>query len=93
MLAVFALGASSARAVEAINVRTDAQAIDLTDSAERYRTEVVLAQFRGQLCLLDRAEKAPPADESAYGTQRTVTGVTGAVPASGPPPMDDEIPF
>src|SRR6202040_2853486 len=28
-----------ARAVEAINVRTDAQAIDLTDAAERHRTE------------------------------------------------------
>src|ERR1700751_231968 len=39
MLAVFVLGASSARAVEAINVRTDAQAIDLTDAAERNRTE------------------------------------------------------
>jgi diguanylate cyclase (GGDEF)-like protein/PAS domain S-box-containing protein len=30
---------SPARAVEAINVRTDAQAIDLTDAAERHRTE------------------------------------------------------
>ena len=37
MLLVFALGAPCGRAVEAINVRTDAQAIDLTDSAERYR--------------------------------------------------------
>src|SRR5438094_897919 len=39
MLLVFALGAPCGRAVEAINVRTDAQAIDLTDSAERYRTD------------------------------------------------------
>jgi len=39
LLILLALGASSARAVEAINVRTDAQAIDLTDSAERYRTD------------------------------------------------------
>ena len=31
--------AAPARAVEAINVRTDAQAIDLTDAAERHRTE------------------------------------------------------
>src|SRR5712691_8024056 len=30
---------SPARAVEAINVRTDAQAIDLTDTAERHRTD------------------------------------------------------
>jgi single-strand DNA-binding protein len=59
---------------------------------ERYRTEVVLAQYRGQLCLLDRAEKAPPADEGAYGTQRTVTG-GDAAPAGKRADMDDEIPF
>jgi diguanylate cyclase (GGDEF)-like protein/PAS domain S-box-containing protein len=39
VLTVAAVGLSPARAVEAINVRTDAQAIDLTDSAERHRTE------------------------------------------------------
>ena len=39
VLTVAALGLSPARAVEAINVRTDAQAIDLTDSAEHHRTE------------------------------------------------------
>src|SRR6478609_7554817 len=39
MLAMIVVGLSPARAVEAINVRTDAQAIDLTDSAERHRTE------------------------------------------------------
>ena len=39
MLLEFALGAPCGRAVEAINVRTDAQAIDLTDSAERYRSD------------------------------------------------------
>ena len=38
-LTVLAAGLSPARAVEAINLRTDAQAIDLTDSAERHRTE------------------------------------------------------
>jgi diguanylate cyclase (GGDEF)-like protein/PAS domain S-box-containing protein len=39
VLTVLAIGLSPAHAVEAINVRTDAQAIDLTDSAERHRTE------------------------------------------------------
>jgi diguanylate cyclase (GGDEF)-like protein/PAS domain S-box-containing protein len=39
VLTVVAVGLSPARAVEAINVRTDAQAIDLTDSVERHRTE------------------------------------------------------
>ncbi len=39
VLTVLVVGVSPARAVEAINVRTDAQAIDLTDSAERHRTE------------------------------------------------------
>jgi diguanylate cyclase (GGDEF)-like protein/PAS domain S-box-containing protein len=39
VLVVIATGLAPARAVEAINVRTDAQAIDLTDAAERHRTE------------------------------------------------------
>ena len=42
-LALFAIGAvtatSPARAVDAVNVRTDAAAIDLTDALERFRTE------------------------------------------------------
>src|SRR5262252_10989202 len=39
MLTMIVVGLSPARAVEAINVRTDAQAIDLTDAAERHRTD------------------------------------------------------
>ena len=39
MLAMVVVGIVPARAVEAINVRTDARAIDLTDAAERHRTE------------------------------------------------------
>ena len=39
MLAMLVVGLSPVRAVEAINVRTDARAIDLTDAAERHRTE------------------------------------------------------
>src|SRR6476469_2071941 len=39
MLTMLMVGLTPARAVEAINVRTDAQAIDLTDAAERHRTE------------------------------------------------------
>jgi diguanylate cyclase (GGDEF)-like protein/PAS domain S-box-containing protein len=39
MLLAIAAAYAPARAVEAINVRTDAQAIDLTDAAERQRTE------------------------------------------------------
>ena len=39
MLAMIVVGLSPVRAVEAINVRTDARAIDLTDAAERHRTE------------------------------------------------------
>ena len=39
MLAIVLAGATPAWAVEAINVRTDASAIDLTDAAERHRTE------------------------------------------------------
>ncbi len=39
MLTMLVVGLTPARAVEAINVRTDAQAIDLTDAAEHHRTE------------------------------------------------------
>src|SRR5437870_12798701 len=39
MLTMLVVGLTPARAVEAINVRTHAQAIDLTDAAERHRTE------------------------------------------------------
>src|SRR6478736_3728474 len=39
MLAMIVVGLSPVHAVEAVNVRTDARAIDLTDAAERHRTE------------------------------------------------------
>ncbi len=39
MLIIVMVGVTPARAVEAINVRTDASAIDLTGAAERHRTE------------------------------------------------------
>src|SRR5688572_12846307 len=39
MLAMVVVGIVPARAVEAINVRADARAIDLTDAVERHRTE------------------------------------------------------
>ena len=39
MLIIVMVGATPARAVEAVNVRTDASAIDLTDAVERHRTE------------------------------------------------------
>src|SRR3954447_8185535 len=39
MLAMIVVSLSPVHAVEAVNVRTDARAIDLTDAAERHRTE------------------------------------------------------
>ncbi|HEY1361357.1 MAG TPA: EAL domain-containing protein [Xanthobacteraceae bacterium] len=39
LLATIAVGLSNARALEAINVRTELQAIDLTDAAERHRSD------------------------------------------------------
>src|SRR5258708_5685075 len=39
LLAIILLGASGARAIEAVNVRTDAPALDLTDAVERQKTE------------------------------------------------------
>jgi single-strand DNA-binding protein len=72
-------------------------------NVERYTTEVVLQGYDGQLLLLDRAERAPPADESAYGARpssggadtRSRTGTQRQPPAApaGGPAFDDEIPF
>jgi diguanylate cyclase (GGDEF)-like protein/PAS domain S-box-containing protein len=39
LLAIILLGVSGARAIEAVNVRTDAPALDLTDAVERQKTE------------------------------------------------------
>jgi single-strand DNA-binding protein len=67
------------------------------DGAHRRTTEVVLAQSRGELALLDRAEKTA-SDEIAYGTTRTRSAATAAeMRASKPAPLsetiDDDIPF
>lgn len=56
---------------------TDGQGI------ERFTTEVVLQGFQSKLVSLDRAERAPAADEAAYGS---------AAPAPAPD-LNDEIPF
>lgn len=57
-----------------------------TDRAgvDRFTTEIVLADFVGQVVLLDRREGMPPAAESADGY-----GAGG----DAPPPADDEVPF
>jgi len=63
--------------------------------AERYATEVVLQAFRGQLTLLDSAERPAPTPDD-YGTTRTATpaGTSGNSGAgSAAPDFDDEIPF
>ena len=49
---------------------------------ERYTTEVVLSGFQSRIVLLDRAEKAPAADEESYA------GAKAPAPA-----INDEIPF
>jgi single-strand DNA-binding protein len=68
---------------------------------DRYSTEVVLQRFRGELTLLDRAERTAPS-EGDYGSTRTREtspsyGDTksGAAPDSGSRlnDLDDDIPF
>jgi single-strand DNA-binding protein len=66
-----------------------------TDQAgvEKYTTEIVLAQFRGALLLLDKADRPPP-NEADYGATRAAPRATA--PASGPAAggdLDDDIPF
>ncbi len=64
------------------------------DGHERYTTEVVLKQFKGELALLDSQKGGPPPAGSPddYGT-----GDSREPAASGnadqPPPFDDDIPF
>jgi single-strand DNA-binding protein len=72
--------------------------------ADRYSTEVVLQRFRGELTLLDKAERDPPSQDD-YGTVRNREGGsqsysaakegdsfagTGGAASSH---LDDDIPF
>lgn len=72
-----------------------------TDQAgvEKYTTEVVLRRFRGDIALLDKAEREPPSPDS-YGATRTKSDDYGAAKSGAPaaPPagraaLDDDIPF
>ena len=70
--------------------------------ADRYSTEVVLQKFRGELTLLDKAERDPPSQDD-YGTTRTHGSSSGYGAAKagdsfgGQPSssshLDDDIPF
>lgn len=72
--------------------------------ADRYSTEVVLQRFRGELTLLDKAERDPPSQDD-YGSTRTREGGSqsyssakdgdsfGRSPAGGSSHLDDDIPF
>lgn len=69
---------------------------------DRYTTEVVLQRFRGELTLLDKAEREAP-DPESYGKTRTRdsggdygAARDGAAPPRSAPPsshLDDDIPF
>jgi len=60
---------------------TDAKGVD------RYVTEIVLGAFNSSLAMLDRAERAPAAEDADYGRASA-----GAQP-SRTEDMNDEIPF
>jgi len=70
-----------------------------TDNAgtERYTTEVILQQYRGELVMLDRREGSgpPPAGSpDDYGSQSSgQSGGDGQNPPPPDPDLDDEIPF
>lgn len=63
---------------------------------DRYSTEVVITRFRGELVLLDRAERQAPSPDD-YG--RTRSSEFGRKPQGDPggagarPDLDDDIPF
>lgn len=62
--------------------------------ADRYVTEIVLRQFRGEVVLLDKQERASPSPDD-YGTTRdrapaAASAGRGGIGAGDP---DDDIPF
>ncbi len=64
------------------------------DGVDRYTTEIVLTGFNASLQMLDRAERAPVADESSYGTTKTKSGDASTAGGAGKrDDMNDEIPF
>jgi single-strand DNA-binding protein len=72
-----------------------------TDQAgvEKYTTEVVLQRYRGELTLLDKAERDPPSQDD-YGTTTTKdagAGYGAAKDGGGIPDsrshLDDDVPF
>ena len=69
LLAVGMLGLSPARAVEAVNVRIDAPAIDLTDAVERHRTDADRSW--------SRPRPAPTASSAAWTCARARATPTG----------------
>jgi len=65
---------------------------------DRYSTEVVLSQFRGELQMIDRAGDADSRDGGGgYGGGHADPAAHGGRPAAPPAPMgddlDDDIPF
>lgn len=58
--------------------------------AEKYVTEIVLRPYRGEIVLLDRAERAPAPDEASYGTTKPAGAPASASYAAD---LDDDIPF
>jgi len=72
------------------------------DGAEKYTTEIVLRQYRGELILLDRSGSGAGQGNDNYGQdsmgyQATGTGGSGSLgggtSAAIPSDFDDEIPF
>ncbi len=59
---------------------------------EKYTTEVVLQRFRGELTLLDKAERAAP-DPDDYSSTRTREPAGQRQPVDSRSHLDDDIPF
>ena len=59
---------------------------------EKYTTEVVLQQFRGELTMLNSSKNGPGCsdDPGAYGTTKPANQPNGS---AAPADLDDEIPF
>lgn len=64
------------------------------DGQDKYTTEIVLRQYRGEMVLLDRAGSGGSMGNDNYSQESfAATGTSGGGSAAIPSDFDDEIPF
>lgn len=62
---------------------------------DKYTTEVVLRPYRGELTMLDGANRGGGGDSDSFGSQESRQSLpsSSSQPSSPPPELDDDVPF